>query len=106
MPERHIVAPCEITGTLYDTGWGYPAFVPGGEGVVKAELVALPESDWPAIDRLEGYPALYGRQKIEARLPGGGVKVGWVYVMNNLPAGARVIPRGSWRNWNSKKIIK
>ena len=55
---------CKIKGTLYKTGWGYPAFVPGGKGVVKAEFVVLPESDWPAIERLEGYPTLYDRRKI------------------------------------------
>ena len=91
------VSPCTIEGTLYDTGWGFPAFVPDGRGVVRAEFVVLPVADWPAIDRLEGYPTLYGRQKIEARLPNGCVEVGWVYVMNKLPAGARRIAGGDWK---------
>jgi gamma-glutamylcyclotransferase (GGCT)/AIG2-like uncharacterized protein YtfP len=89
---------CTIRGVLYDTGWGFPAFVPVGKGIVKAEFVVLPESDWPAIDRLESYPTLYDRRKIGARLPSGNVEIGWVYIMNNLPAGARVIPGGDWRN--------
>ena len=33
------IQPCTITGTLYDTGWGFPAFVPGETGTVKAELI-------------------------------------------------------------------
>ena len=97
------ISPCEIQGTLYDTGWGFPAFVPEGKGIVKAEFVVLPESDWPAIDRLESYPTLYDRRKIGARLPNGSVEIGWVYIMNNLPAGARVTPGGDWRNRTRKK---
>ena len=30
------INPCTITGTLYDTGYGFPAFVPEGDSVVKA----------------------------------------------------------------------
>ena len=33
------IRPVTITGTLYDTGWGFPAFVPGETGTVKAELI-------------------------------------------------------------------
>ena len=92
------ISPCEIKGTLYDTGWGFPAFVPVGKGTVKAEFVVLPESDWPAIDRLESYPTLYDRRKIGARLPNGSVEIGWVYIMNNLPAGARMMASGDWKH--------
>lgn len=92
------ISPCDIEGTLSDTGWGFPAFVPVGKGIVKAELVVLPESDWPAIDRLESYPTFYDRRKIGARLPDGSSEVGWVYVMNKLPAGARRMEGGEWRN--------
>jgi gamma-glutamylcyclotransferase (GGCT)/AIG2-like uncharacterized protein YtfP len=91
------ISPCDIKGTLYDTGWGFPAFVPDGRGVVRAEFVVLPVADWPAIDRLENHPHLYTRRQIEAGLPGGCSEVGWVYVMNKLPARARVIPDGKWR---------
>jgi len=59
--------------------------------------VVLPVADWPAIDRLENHPHLYTRRQIEAGLPGGCSEVGWVYVMNKLPARARVIPDGKWR---------
>jgi len=46
------IEPCIVTGTLYDTGWGFPAFVPGGITEVKAELVEIPIEDWPAMDRV------------------------------------------------------
>ena len=35
------IQPCTITGTLYDTGWGFPAFVPGETGTVKVELIEI-----------------------------------------------------------------
>ena len=93
------IRPCTITGTLYDTGWGFPAFVPGGTGTVKAELVEIPCADWPDMDRLEGYPRLlYDRKLIPATLEDGSTVEAWVYVMNNLPQQAEVIASGDWKN--------
>lgn len=94
------IRPCTITGTLYDTGWGFPAFVPGGTGTVKAELVEIPRADWPAMDRLEGYPRLYDRKLIPATLEDGSTVTAWVYVMNNLPQQAEIIAGGDWKNRN------
>ena len=48
------ITPCTVTGTLYDTGYGFPAFLPEGDSVVKAELIEIPFEDWEAVDRLEG----------------------------------------------------
>ena len=45
-----------ISGTLYDTGWGFPAFVPKGDTSVTVELIEIPIRDWADVDRLEGYP--------------------------------------------------
>ena len=92
------IQPCMIKGTLYDTGWGFPAFVPGDTGTVKAELIEIPIADWPDMDRLEGYPRLYDRLLIPATLAEGGTVEAWVYVMNELPQQATVIPEGDWKN--------
>ena len=43
-----------ISGTLYDTGWGFPAFVPKGKKKVSVELIEIPIRDWADVDRLEG----------------------------------------------------
>ena len=48
------ITPCTVTGTLYDTGCGFPAFQPEGNTTVNAELIELPIADWAAVDRLEG----------------------------------------------------
>jgi len=93
------INPCTITGTLYDTGYGFPAFVPEGENTVAAELIEIPFEDWEAVDRLEGYPRLYDRLMFPAKLADGMDTTGWVYVMHNLPERAQVIESGSWKEY-------
>ena len=93
------ITPCSVTGTLYDTGYGFPAFVPDGDGVVQAELIEIPIVDWADVDRLEGYPRLYDRLMFPAKLEDGTEVSGWVYVMHNLPEMAQVIESGSWKEY-------
>ena len=89
--------PCVLRGTLYDTGWGFPAFEQTGDTVVHAELIEIPFKDWKHVDMLEGYPRLYDRKLIQATLADGSEDTGWVYIMNKLPASAKVIPSGDWK---------
>ena len=93
------ITPCTVTGTLYDTGYGFPAFMPEGDGVVKAELIEIPLADWADVDRLEGYPQLYDRQLLQATLADGGEATGWVYIMTELPEQAKVIESGDWKEY-------
>jgi len=83
-------------GTLYDTGWRFPAFVKSGDTVVKGEVLTVGDDGLVPIDRLEGYPRLYRREKVRVNLVGGGCVLAWVYVMNDLPADAPVIKSGDW----------
>ena len=59
-----------ISGTLYDTGWGFPAFVPKGKTKVTVELIEIPIRDWAAVDMLESYPRLYDRVRRSFRRGG------------------------------------
>ena len=93
------ITPCTVTGTLYDAGYGFPAFVPEGENTVAAELIEIPFEDWEAVDRLEGYPRLYDRLMFPAKLADGTDTTGWVYVMHNLPEMAQVIESDSWKEY-------
>ena len=93
------LTPCTITGTLYDTGYSFPAFMPEGDGVVNAELIEIPLADWVDIDRLEGYPRLYDRQLFSCTLSDGTTDAGWIYIMNTLPPMAKVIESGSWKEY-------
>lgn len=92
------IRPCVVTGTLYDTGYGFPAYMPAGSTQVKAELMEIPMEDWAAVDRLEGYPRLYDRMLVPATLADGSTVEAWVYVMNTIPAQAKVIASGDWKN--------
>ena len=91
------ITPCTVSGTLYDTGYGFPAFMPEGNTTVQAELIEIPLADWADIDRLEGYPRLYDRQLLQATLADGTIDTGWVYIMNTLPPMAKVIESGNWK---------
>ena len=93
------ITPCTVTGALYDTGYGFPAFMPEGNTTVKAELIEIPLADWADIDRLEGYPRLYDRRLLQAILADGTTDTGWIYIMNTLPPMAKVIESGSWKEY-------
>ncbi|MFA7175332.1 MAG: gamma-glutamylcyclotransferase family protein [Kiritimatiellia bacterium] len=101
-PNAHVAAdalcrePCVITGTLYDTNWGFPAFVPEGDTRVKGELLEVTAATLAAMDRLEGYPGFYDRSMIDVQLPDGSRRQAWVYIMRHLPEQARAIPGGAW----------
>lgn len=85
-PNHHLVGkavsirPCTIKGTLYDTGFGFPAFTKEGGSSVQAELIRIPQTALSAVDRLEGYPRLYTREFIAVTLPDGSKAGGWVGV--------------------------
>ena len=90
---------CVIRGTLYDTGCGFPAFVPDANGQeVKAEMLTVTADGLAHMDVLEGYPRLYRRDEVEAVLEDGSADKAMVYVMNRLPERAAVIASGDWRN--------
>jgi len=91
--------PCVIRGTLYDTGYSFPAFVPGEDGQeVKAEMLTITAEGLAHMDILEGYPRLYRRDEVETVLEDGSTVKAMVYVMNRLPERAAVIASGDWRN--------
>jgi len=86
-----------VSGTLYDTGWGFPAFAPTGNTKVAVELIEIPLDDWADVDRLEGYPRLYDRELLDFTLEDGATTQAWIYIMSNLPDRARIISSGDWK---------
>lgn len=89
--------PCALTGTLHDTGWGFPAFDPHGDTTIAAELLEVTPETFARLDRLEGYPRLYTRQQLPVTLRNGRKHLAWVYIMNHLPPTTTLIPSGNWR---------
>ena len=91
--------PCVVRGTLYDTGWGFPAFVPDADGrEVRGELLTVTAEGLAHMDVLEGYPRMYRRDEVKATLADGATVQAMVYVMNRLPPRAAVIASGDWRS--------
>jgi len=98
------IKPCIVTGTLYDTGYGFPAYMPYGTTQIKAELMEIPLEDWAAVDRLEGYPRMYDRQLCHARLEEDDSEIiAWIYIMNDLPKQAKIIVCGDWKKHRQEK---
>ena len=90
--------PATIRGTLYDTGFGYPTFVPRADGpAIAAEVLTVTEEGLARMDILEGYPTLYHRMQIKATLADGTATDALVYVMTRLPPGIRPIHENDWR---------
>lgn len=85
-------------GMIYDTGCGFPAFVKEGATKIVGELLTVDDEGFRSMDCLEGYPRLYRREKTEVYLESGGRAQAWVYIMNRLPEGAKLIEGGDWRN--------
>ena len=90
--------PAWTHGTIYDTGFGFPAYVREGEAKIVGELLTVDAEGFASMDRLEGYPRLYRREQIDVFTLGGGRVRAWVYIMNSLPKDAKVIAGGDWRN--------
>ena len=98
------IRPCVVMGTLYDTGYGFPAYMPDGSTQINAELMEIPMEDWAAVDRLEGYPRLYDRQLCRARLlDDASETVAWIYVMNNLLRQVKIIAGSNWKAHERKQ---
>lgn len=92
------LGPATTTGTLWELPEGYPALVPGPEGRVHGELVALPPPDvLDALDHYEGVAeGLYRRVLLEVSGPQGAV-MAWAWVMDDPAArgGVRSVS-GRW----------
>ena len=90
-------------GTIYDTGYRFPAFVKRGRTRIVGELLTVDDEGFRSMDWLEGYPRLYRREQIRVHLVGGGQVLAWVYIMNNLPKKATVIESGDWVSYRKSK---
>ena len=78
-----------------------PAFVRSGETRIQGELLTVDDEGFKSMDRLEGYPRLYRREEIDVFTSQGRARA-WVYIMNRLPEGAKVIAGGDWREYRRK----
>jgi gamma-glutamylcyclotransferase (GGCT)/AIG2-like uncharacterized protein YtfP len=97
------VGPATLNGRLYDLGH-YPGIVVGNHGMVRGELVEVPDrATWDALDRYEGCPregeseGLFRRIRATATRGEDRQTVEcWVYIYHRDLAHARPIEGGCW----------
>ena len=91
---HHILesGPCRFLRTaelngfkMYRFDW-YPAIVPA-PGTVQGEVFDVPEDLLSCLDRVEGVPKWYRREKVDGM---------WVYVFNQSVDEAAEIEDGNW----------
>ena len=77
--------------TLYQLGW-YPGLVEGGSTAVKGELWSIRTESWPRLDRYEGVPNDYVRERI---LLADGARA-FAYLFIGALGHAVPLPEGDW----------
>ena len=95
-----------MIGWLFDTGFGFPAFVPddGNDHLftpataVRCEVLRVTRSQLAHMDVLEGYPNLYRRENVVVHGADDNDYDCIVYVMNSMPAQAKFIRCGRWKD--------
>ncbi len=78
---------------LFDHGH-FPAMVRMGDGVVAGEVFEITDETLRALDRLEGYPTLYGRELID--LDDGSQAIAYLQAGEQVHGRSR-IDCGDWR---------
>ncbi|MCL9780500.1 gamma-glutamylcyclotransferase [Vibrio sp. S4M6] len=76
--------------TLFDLG-RYPALVNGGSDAIVGEVYLVDENQLAHLDKLEGVPDEYRREKIATSFG-----TAWVYLYQDRSKLDKVIPSGDW----------
>ena len=80
-----VVGEGTVLGWLWDTGNGYPAIQTGGHLMrVAVEVLETDAAGVAHMDVLEGYPNLYGREKVAVRMSDGYTLEAWIYEMRDM----------------------
>lgn len=85
--------PAKAPGILLFEGPGYP-FAKRGSGTAIGELYEIDEKTLARIDRLEGHPEYYHREKTKV-LAGKKKEEAWIYLIDRPVR--RVIVGGEWK---------
>lgn len=78
--------------TMYSTG-GFPAVVHGDSDYISGEVYEVNDEQFKNLDRLEGYPTMYTRERIEVD---GLDELPWMYVWNYGVDNMPVVEGGVW----------
>ena len=73
-----------VQGYGLTPGGAYPYAIPCQNMKAKGEVYAVPESQMPRLDGLEGFPDHYTRDAVDVRLRCGMHVTAWIYVGNRV----------------------
>ena len=101
-----------MQGLLYDTGWGFPNFVPQAECAgVRCEVLETDDEGIAHMDVLEGYPHLYVRAPVRVKCDDGETREALVYTMldeRRSPDERRIMPNAAeiadWREYRKGNL--
>ena len=83
--DAKVVGEGTVHGWLWDTGHGFPAIQTGGHLLrVAVEVLATDEAGVAHMDMLEGYPDLYGREKVRVTMANGYTLDALIYQMHDM----------------------
>lgn len=82
----------------------FPAIVPGS-GVVVGEVYQVSKATLAVLDRLEGHPNVYKREKVTVTLTEGEPVTAWVYVWQRPVNHLIPVLSGDWVEYYAVKSI-
>jgi gamma-glutamylaminecyclotransferase len=96
---RFVGEACTVPGfALCDLG-AFPGLVRDGAGTVAGELYDVDAATLAALDRLEGVPSFYRRERVELK----GVGSTDAYTLTPRQVrGCDLIPSGDWKRWRRR----
>lgn len=87
-----------IMGTIYDVGM-FPAIILGGNKKVSVQVLGVTDDDLRNLDRYEGVPSLYTRERTTAfSFEDGSAEDVWVYQWARSTNDLELIESGRWNN--------
>jgi len=101
---KRIAEQCWTKGSLYDTGYGYPAMKPLPASQIYGELYTVTMVELKRLDQLEGYMEgsatnLYERIQ-QTVYTDKGPAIAYMYVANKTHLVKETIPNGDWKEHN------
>ena len=87
-----------IPGRIYSLGY-FPGLKPAllPDQTVKGELYSVDPECRERLDRLEGHPNFYRRERVTVDLENGARSQAWVYVYQATPRASDLVESGDWR---------
>ena len=78
----------------------FPGVLLAGREQIVGELYSVDANGLRALDRLEGHPDFYARQRTAIEAERGSIDA-WMYVLQDRRQRAPTVPQGDWRAYRA-----